>query len=79
LGEPVHPVALTRAQYAALGFPGADDLANMFAFKHDFNDAYCALRDVAATRALHPGLLDFDGWLKRDGARIPVPPRPSGS
>ena len=33
---------------------GAADLANMFQFTHDFNAEYCARRDVAATRELHP-------------------------
>jgi len=56
LGEPVRHVAMEPPAYAALGFPGADDLANMFAFKHDFNAEFCAARDVAATRELHPGL-----------------------
>lgn len=74
IGEPVRYAPLTRAQYAALGFPGAADLANMFAFKHDFNDAYCARRDVAATRMLHPGLQGFDAWLSRHARRIPLPP-----
>ena len=56
---------MSRAEYAALGFPGADELANMFAFKREFNTEYCARRSVAASRALHPGLLDFKAWLER--------------
>ncbi|MGZ5715519.1 MAG: NmrA family NAD(P)-binding protein [Caldimonas sp.] len=75
LGEPVDHVAMPPSQYAALGFPGAADLANMFAFKHDFNDAYRARRSVAATRALYPGLLDFDAWLAANAGKIPVPAR----
>jgi len=63
LGEPVRYQSMPFAAYAELGFPGAADLANMFQFKHDFNDDFCAARPVAQTRALHPGLLDFDGWL----------------
>jgi len=74
LGEPVRHASPTSAQYAALGFPGADDLANMFAFKHDFNGDYCARRPVAATRALHPGVLDFDAWLAlHAGELVPRP------
>lgn len=63
LGEPVDHLALSPADYAKLGFPGADDLANMFQYKRDFNAAFTARRPVAATRRLHPGLLDFDAWL----------------
>lgn len=74
LGEPVQHIDLTRAQYAALGFPGADDLASMFAYKQDFSRLYCGLRSVEASRALWPSMLDFRGWLARHAARIPVPP-----
>ena len=42
LGEPVRHVAMDPADYAALGFPGAADLANMFRFKRDFNAEFCA-------------------------------------
>jgi len=65
LGEPVRHHAPAFGEYAAFGFPGAAELANMFQFKHDFNDVYRAQRDVATARALHPGLQDFDTWLAR--------------
>src|SRR5690606_35370244 len=42
LGEPVAHADLSRDEYAALGFPGAADLANMFQFKRDFERSYCA-------------------------------------
>ncbi|HUG23105.1 NmrA/HSCARG family protein [Piscinibacter sp.] len=73
LGEPVRYHAIGFASYAQLAFPGAAELANMFQYKHDFNDCYCASRPVAATRALHPGLLSFEGWLDRHRAELPVP------
>lgn len=66
LGEPVQHVAMPFADYAALGFPGADDLANMFHYKHDFNAAFCAARPVDQARALHPGLMSFRQWLERN-------------
>jgi len=75
LHEPVTHLAMPPAQYAQLGFPGAQDLANMFQFKRDFNDAYCAARPVAETKALNPALLDFDAWLLQAGTRIRVPPK----
>jgi uncharacterized protein YbjT (DUF2867 family) len=75
LHEPVAYVAMPPVQYAKLGFPGAEDLANMFQFKRDFNDAYCAERPVAESKALHPGLLDFAAWLLQAGTRISVPPK----
>jgi uncharacterized protein YbjT (DUF2867 family) len=63
LGEPVRHRALAPQDYAALDVPGADQLANMFRFKTEFERAYCGARDPARTRELHPGLLDFAGWL----------------
>ena len=73
LGEPVAHVAMAPSQYAGLGFPGAADLANMFQFKHDFNEAYCAARPVAQSHALNPSLLDFQSWLLQAGARLKAP------
>jgi uncharacterized protein YbjT (DUF2867 family) len=75
LGEPVRHIAMDPAEYARLGFPGADDLANMFRFKRDFNAEYRAVRDVAATRALYPGLMRFDDFLARHAAQLPIAPR----
>ena len=72
LGEPVRHVAMDPAAYAALGFPGADDLANMFRFKRDFNAEFCAPRDAAATRALHPGLMRFEDFLARHAHQLPI-------
>lgn len=73
LGEPVQHLAMPPHQYAQLGFPGAEDLANMFQFKRDFNLSYCGLREVERARALHPGLQDFGTWLARHAAQIPRP------
>lgn len=73
LGEPVQHVAMSFADYAALGFPGADDLANMFHYKHDFNESFCAARPVERTRMLHPGLMSFRQWLERNVQGLPVP------
>lgn len=72
LGEPVRYQPLAFCDYAELGFPGGYDMANMFQYKHDFNDAYRAEQSVERTRELHPGALDFAGWLARHGRRIPV-------
>ncbi|MGZ8272704.1 MAG: NmrA/HSCARG family protein [Burkholderiaceae bacterium] len=75
LREPVKHVALTPAQYAALGFPGADDLANMFQFKTEFERMFCASRPVGCTRELHPGTQTFAQWLAANASRIPIAQR----
>lgn len=73
LGEPVRYIALPFEQYAELGFPGGYDMANMFRYKHDFNDAYRAAQSVERTRALHPGVMDFAGWLALHARQIVIP------
>ena len=73
LGEPVTHYAMPFAEFAKLGFPGADDLANMFHFYHDFAERFCAARPVEETRKLHPVLQTFRQWLERNVQKVPVP------
>ena len=64
--------AVSPATYRGFGFPGADDLGNMFQFYRDFEREFRASRDVATARALNPSLQDFDQWLERNASRIPL-------
>ena len=72
LGEPVVHNDVSPEQYRGFGFPGAEDLGNMFQFKRDFEGAFRAARDVEATRRLHPGLQSFSQWLAASKSRIPL-------
>ncbi|MET0541437.1 MAG: NmrA/HSCARG family protein [Variovorax sp.] len=72
LGEPVKHVEMTPAQYAALGFPGADDMANMFQFNREFEHMFRDARSPSCTRELHPGTQTFAQWLAHNAARIPI-------
>jgi uncharacterized protein YbjT (DUF2867 family) len=72
LGQPVDYVAVKPEQYRAFGFPGADDLGNMWQFKRDFNDRYRAARDINEARRLNPALRRFDDWLRENAKRIPI-------
>jgi uncharacterized protein YbjT (DUF2867 family) len=58
--------------YRGFGFPGADDLGNMFQFNHDFEEAFGRPRNPDTARALNPSLQTFDGWLAQNKARIPL-------
>ena len=58
--------------YRALGFPGADDLGNMFQFKRDFQEYYCGVRNVNFARTLNPELQTFNKWLAKNKDRIPI-------
>ncbi|MEX1184406.1 MAG: NmrA/HSCARG family protein [Gemmatimonadota bacterium] len=71
LGEEVRYHAVPADVYRGFGFPGADDMGNMFQFKRDFNDDYTRVRSVAETRRLNPSLRTFDQWLAENGSRIP--------
>ena len=72
LGREVRHAAVTPDQYRAFGFPGADDLGNMFQYKRDFEADFRAPRDVEATRRLNPRLQSFAQWLQANVARMPV-------
>jgi hypothetical protein len=58
--------------YRSLGFPGADDLGNMFQYKHDFEDAFCGARNVDFSRSLNPEVQSFDEWVTANISRIPI-------
>ena len=72
LGIAVHYYAVPAGRYRASGFPGAEDLGNMFQIKHDFEAEYLAHRDIALARKLNPGLQTFSDWLDRNASRIPI-------
>ncbi len=72
LGQEVRYNVVTPEQYRSFGFPGADDLGNMFQFKRDFNEYFCGARDIAFSRSLNPELQTFDRWLARNKSRIPL-------
>ena len=72
LGREVIYNDVSPAKYRSFGFPGADDLGNMFQFKRDFNDYFCGVRNVEFSRSLNPELRTFETWLDRNKDRIPV-------
>jgi hypothetical protein len=60
------------ADYRALGFPGSDDLGNMFQYKAEFEAEFCAPRDLKNSRALNPQLQNFAQWVTANKDRIPL-------
>ena len=71
-GKKVHYQAVEPSAYRSFGFPGADDLGNMFQFKADFEDYYCGKRNVENSRKLNPEQLNFSQWLQKNKERIQV-------
>jgi uncharacterized protein YbjT (DUF2867 family) len=63
---------VTPEQYRGFGFPGADDVGNMFQFYRDFEEDSLAVRDLTFSKALNPELKSFEDWLKINAAKIPL-------
>jgi uncharacterized protein YbjT (DUF2867 family) len=59
---------MPREAFAALGFPGAEDLADMFEYYRLHIPSRAA--DIEACRALAPELQSFDTWLARNSAGL---------
>ncbi len=72
LGEEVRYNAVTPDAFRGFGFPGAEDLGNMFQFKRDFEDYFCRARDPAVARSLNPALQTFAVWLAANKDSIPL-------
>lgn len=72
LGEEVTYDPLSFDAYRGLGFPGADDVGNMFQFKHDFEKDFCGARSLEFSKSLNPSLKSFDEWLKENASKIPL-------
>ncbi|MBI3606836.1 MAG: NmrA/HSCARG family protein [Nitrospirae bacterium] len=72
LGQEVRYNAVSPEAYRGFGFPGAEDLGNMFQFKRDFEQVFCGARNLDVARALNPSLQTFDAWLAQNKNRIPL-------
>ena len=73
LGQEIRYNNVPPEVYRSFGFPGAEDLGNMFQFKRDFNDYYCGARNLEFSRSLNPELQTFDQWLAKHKDEIPLP------
>ncbi len=62
LGERVVYNYILQDAFAALGFSGAKELADMF----EFNRLHIPNRraDVVESRSLYPGMQSFEAWMK---------------
>src|SRR5688572_1465947 len=72
IGETVVYNKVPAEVYRGFGFPGADDLGNMFQFYDEFEKELNKTRDVASSKQLNPELMNFEQWLSKYGSKIPV-------
>ncbi len=56
--------------YRGFGFPGADELGNMFQMYRDFEQEVMGARTPALTRELNPALLTFDQWAVKNKSKF---------
>jgi uncharacterized protein YbjT (DUF2867 family) len=68
LGEPVHYEAITPEAFGRQPFPGAPEMARMFAHQQADEARLCAARSPEVARALHPALQSFEPWAQSRAA-----------
>lgn len=64
LAEPVRYEAVPTEVFARQPFPGAAEMAGMFAYQQRCEAAFGAARPPEVARALHPGLQGFAAWAQ---------------
>jgi uncharacterized protein YbjT (DUF2867 family) len=74
LGQEVRYNEVSPETYRGFGFPGADDLGNMFQFKRDFEEYFCGARSLDFSRFINPSIHTFETWLVENKGRIPLEP-----
>lgn len=67
-GKPVVYDFIPRETFAAFGFPGAEDLANMFEFQR--TRVPSRRDDLEESLNLYPGLRSFEAWLGGNRERL---------
>ena len=72
LGVEVKYNEVTPDVYRSFGFPGADDVGNMFQIYTEFEKPFSALRPIETAKSLNPALMSFDKWVAANKSRIPL-------
>jgi uncharacterized protein YbjT (DUF2867 family) len=70
LGIVVKYHAVEPDAYRGFGFPGADELGNMFQVYRDFEKEVLGARSIDVTRSLNPSVQTFDKWLAINKSKI---------
>lgn len=64
LGREVSYSHIPQDVFASFGFPGADDLANMFAFNAEFIPN--RKEEMDRSRSMYPGIKTFETWMNEN-------------
>lgn len=73
IGQEIRYNNVSPETYRSFGFPGADDLGNMFQFYRDFDQQFMAQRPIDFSKELNPELQSFNDWLSANAKKIPMP------
>jgi uncharacterized protein YbjT (DUF2867 family) len=69
---PVTYNAVEADVYRSWGFPGADEMGNMFQVYRDFEGPFNANRSISTAKALNPALQNFEQFVVTNKSKIPV-------
>ena len=72
LGAPVSFYDMPFDQFRALGFPGADDMGNMYEHHSLLGEEFRRHRSPDVARSLNPALQSFEVWRSANASRIPL-------
>jgi uncharacterized protein YbjT (DUF2867 family) len=64
-------------EYRGYGFPGADEMGNMFQYYRDFDKEFFAQRDLNTARSLNPSLQTFDQFIAQNKDKIKAATEPA--
>ena len=67
---PIRYNAVDADMYRSFGFPGADEMGNMFQVFRDFDKEVTGARSADAARQLDPELQNFDQFIAKNKGRI---------
>jgi uncharacterized protein YbjT (DUF2867 family) len=70
MGKEIHYNSVPPDVFRSFGFPGAEDVGNMFQFHRDFQKDYLEIRDIERTKSINPELKNFDQWLNENKSKI---------
>jgi uncharacterized protein YbjT (DUF2867 family) len=72
-----HYHAAEADEYRGYGFPGADEMGNMFQYYRDFDKEFFSLRDLNTAKALNPSLQSFDQFLAKNKDKVKAATEPA--
>ena len=72
VGEEVSYNSVSPETYRGFGFPGAEDLGNMFQYYQEFETDFTKARDIEFAKELNPELQNFERWLANNLKKLPM-------